>query len=369
MPATETTTTTTTVLGKRKMRTKPSKPEKEEEEEEPAISAEEAQAILRRHFEAKFKPLSPSHAPTKPDASTVEDLRSDSDDDDDDASEASWSGVSGAEDSEAGMDSDSEEEEIEVVSYANNTTTTSNLNGLSKREAKAYLSSRVPSALISSSSTTTTTTTQNQNQKSSSTGNGGADEDDAPTLLKNDLALQRLLTESHLFSNSKSNSNSNNNNNNNTTTTTTTEHAGRNRHLATDLRLGALGSKRSIYAQQKMPMSVRKGIAGAATDRETRRRREARESGVVLERKSGTGATAAWLRGFGGGAGGKDRRRSGGGGGGGGQKGAVDAPAVGKLRNGMLTLSKRDVSEIQGGGGGSGSGGGRGGKGGKRRRR
>lgn len=364
MPATK------TVLGKRKMRTKPSKPEKEEEEEEePAISAEEAQAILRRHFEAKFKPLSPSHAPTKPDASTVEDLRSDSDDDDDDASEASWSGVSGAEDSEAGMDSDSdsEEEEIEVVSYTNNTTTTSNLNGLSKREAKAYLSSRVPSALISSSSTTTTTTTQNQNQKSSSTGNGGADEDDAPTLLKNDLALQRLLTESHLFSNSKSNSDSNNNNNNNnTTTTTTTEHAGRNRHLATDLRLGALGSKRSIYAQQKMPMSIRKGIAGAATDRETRRRREARESGVVLERKSGTGATAAWLRGFGGGAaGGKDRRRSGGGG----QKGAVDAPAVGKLRNGMLTLSKRDVSEIQGGGGGGGSGGGRGGKGGKRRRR
>lgn len=368
MPATETTTTTKTVLGKRKMRTKASKSEKEEEE--PAISAEEAQAILRRHFEAKFKPLSPSHAPTKPDASTVEDLRSDSDDDDDDASEASWSGISGAEDSEAGMDSDSdsEEEEIEVVSYTNNTTTTSNLNGLSKREAKAYLSSRVPSALISSSSTTTTTTTQNQNQKSSSTGNGGADEDDAPTLLKNDLALQRLLTESHLFSNSKANSDSNNNNNN-TTTTTTTEHTGRNRHLATDLRLGALGSKRSIYAQQKMPMSVRKGIAGAATDRETRRRREARESGVVLERKSGTGATAAWLRGFGGGAGGKDRRRSGGGGGGGGQKGAVDAPAVGKLRNGMLTLSKRDVSEIQGGGGGSGSGGGRGGKGGKRRRR
>lgn len=365
MPATK------TVLGKRKMRTKPSKPEKEEEEEEePAISAEEAQAILRRHFEAKFKPLSPSHAPTKPDASTVEDLRSDSDNDDDDASEASWSGVSGAEDSEAGMDSDSdsEGEEIEVVSYANNTTMTSNHNGLSKREAKAYLSSRVPSALLSSSSTTTTTTTQNQNQKSSSTGNGGADEDDAPTLLKNDLALQRLLTESHLFSNSKANSDSNNNNNN-TTTTTTTEHAGRNRHLATDLRLGALGSKRSIYAQQKMPMSVRKGIAGAATDRETRRRREARESGVVLERKSGTGATAAWLRGFGGGAGGKDRRRSGGGGGGGGQKGAVDAPAVGKLRNGMLTLSKRDVSEIQGGGGGSGSGGGRGGKGGKRRRR
>ena len=184
----------------------------------------------------------------------------------------------------------------------------------------------------------------------------GDDDEDAPSLLKNDLALQRLLSESHLFSSARS---ADAGANGNGSVAAETEHAGRNRHLATDLRLAALGSKRSIFAQQRMPMGIRKGIAGAAAAREAKRRRDARESGLVLERKASSGASATWLRGFGAAGGGRGRDR--------GSKGrkdvAVDAPAVGKLRNGMLKLSKKDIGEIQGAGGPNP------GRGGKRRRR
>ncbi|RYP22237.1 hypothetical protein DL765_001751 [Monosporascus sp. GIB2] len=331
-----------TVLGKRKSRTAT-------KEESPSISQEEALAIFQRHFEAQFKPLPPSHTPAsaaKAERDPEESLDDDDDDDDvDGASEDSWSGVSGAE------DSDSEEEEIEVVSHAKNTPSASaDVSGLSKRELKALLSSRVPAVTTFSSTTATTTSS-----KRKPATDGGGEGEDAPSLLKNDLALQRLLAESHLFSKSPSSSTATSNN------STATEHAGRNRHLANDLRLAALGSKRSVYAQARMPMGIRKGIAGAAAAREDKRRREARENGVVLERKSGGGgvvpAAGDWLRGFG--AKGKGGGRGGGGGGerrkkGGVDRIAVDAPAVGRLRNGMLKLSRRDISEIQGSGGGRG---------------
>ncbi|RYP62822.1 hypothetical protein DL769_007150 [Monosporascus sp. CRB-8-3] len=325
-----------TILGKRKSRTAT-------EEESPSISQEEALAIFQRHFEAQFKPLPPSQIPAaasaaKPEPDPEESL---SDGDDvDGASEDSWSGVSGAEDSY------SDEDEIEVVSHTKNTpSAAADVSGLSKRELKALLSSRVPSVA-------TTTSSSSSSKRKPATDGEGEGEEDAPSLLKNDLALQRLLTESHLFSKSSSSSSTATPNNN-----TTTEHAGRNRHLANDLRLAALGSKRSVYAQARMPMGIRKGIAGAAAAREDKRRREARENGVVLERKSGGGgvvpAAGDWLRGFGAkrkGGGGGERRRKGGGG----DRIAVDAPAVGRLRNGMLKLSRRDISEIQGSGGGSG---------------
>ncbi|RYP92714.1 hypothetical protein DL770_001227 [Monosporascus sp. CRB-9-2] len=334
-----------TVLGKRKSRTAT-------KEEPPSISHEEALAVFQRHFEAQFKPL-PAPA-AKPEPGPEESLSDDHDDDDDDvdgASEDSWSGVSGAE------DSDEDEDEIEVVSHTKNTpSAAADVSGLSKRELKALLSSRVPSV---TTTTTTATSSSSSSSKRKPAADGEGDGEDAPSLLKNDLALQRLLTESHLFSKSGTSSSSStatpNNNNNNTTT----EHAGRNRHLANDLRLAALGSKRSVYAQARMPMGIRKGIAGAAAAREDKRRREARENGVVLERKSGAGVVPAagdWLRGFGakrkGGGGGGERRKKGGRGGG--DRIAVDAPAVGRLRNGMLKLSRRDISEIQGSGGGGG---------------
>ncbi|KAI2782887.1 hypothetical protein F4815DRAFT_408784 [Daldinia loculata] len=302
-----------TVLGKRKSRA---------QQTESSLSQEEAQAIFRQHFEAQFAPLDPSHAASKStQIDEPEDLRSDSDD----ASEDSWDGVS---DSESGLESESEStphssstvEVVEVVTHTSKLPALST-DPLSKRESKAYLSSRVPSSSLDPNASSSTPATKHKN----------AADEDAPSLLKNDLALQRLLSESHLLSGSGQNNGS-------------IEHAGRNRHLATDMRLAALGSKSSIFKQAKMPMSHRKGIVAAMTTRETKRRKEARENGIILERPTSTVTK------------GKPRVRK--------FEKAVDAPAVGKLRNGMLKLSQKDIAEIQGDDRRSG-----GRSGGKRRRR
>ncbi|KAI1769235.1 hypothetical protein GGR53DRAFT_461727 [Hypoxylon sp. FL1150] len=318
-----------TILGKRKTRAE------KKNVESSAVSQEDAQAIFRRHFEAQFAPLEPSHAdPGAETADEVEDLRSDSEDD---GSDDSWDGVSG---SESDPNSSTTTEVVEVVTHTSALPTLSN-DPLAKRESKAYLSSRVPSSLLDPSSTTAAA--------KPSKSKTAADED-APSLLKNDLALQRLLSESHLFSGPGSSSSSGDKGNGNGSGT---EHAGRNRHLATDLRLAALGSKASIYKQAKMPMSHRNGINAAAEARESRRRREARENGIVLERPVAGGPSTATK-----GKGGSSTRWK--------REGDVGAPAVGRLQGGMLKLSRKDIAEIQGGD--NRRGGGRGGGGKKRRR-
>lgn len=281
------------ILGKRKSRTGNT---------EPSVSREEAQAIFQKHFEAQFAPLEPSQptSETTAAASEFEDLRSDSENDSND----SWDGLSGSEsDSEDSPASTTAVEVVEVVAHTSKLPTLSD-DPLLKRESKAYLSSRIPSSTIDPSASSV-----QPKQKSAK-----AADEDAPSLLKNDLALQRLLSESHLFSGTQAEG--------------SIEHKGRNRHLATDLRLSALGSKASIYKQTKMPMSHRKGITAAVTSRETKRRKEARENGVVLERPSAAGVGKGRS---------KSRKR----------EITVDAPAVGRLRNGMLKLSEKDIAEIQ----------------------
>lgn len=78
-------------------------------------------------------------------------------------------------------------------------------------------------------------------------------------------------------------------------------------------------------------MHMRKGITAAAVDREAKRRREAKESGVILERETGKKKTTK-----------RDRRGGGGGGGGG------FGPAVGRLKGAELRISERDVKKIEG---------------------
>ena len=126
--------------------------------------------------------------------------------------------------------------------------------------------------------------------------------------IKKDLALQRLLKESHLLDSHSSLS-----------------HVGSKRHKALDLRLLDLGSKTSILTQQKMPLAHRKGIATKRSEKEEGRRREAKENGVILEKavKSTKGFKARRERGLG-------------------------APSVGKFKCGMLKLSQRDVADIVG---------------------
>lgn len=126
--------------------------------------------------------------------------------------------------------------------------------------------------------------------------------------LKKDLALQRLLKESHLLESGSSLS-----------------LYGQNRHKALDLRLQDLGSKSSIYKQESMPLAQRKGIVAKAVGRDKSRRREAKENGIILE-KAGKGKKRVDVK----------RQRG------------IGTPSVGKFQGGMLKLSQKDVAEIEG---------------------
>jgi len=99
---------------------------------------------------------------------------------------------------------------------------------------------------------------------------------------------------------------------------------GKGRLKALDSRLRDLGAKQPVSEQEKMPLAHRKGIKAKATTRETVRRKEAAENGVVLE-KAKMAAKSATRR---------DR--------------GIGAPSVGKFRGGMLKLSSRDVKAISG---------------------
>lgn len=126
--------------------------------------------------------------------------------------------------------------------------------------------------------------------------------------LKNDLALQRLISESHLLDAAKRSAVSN------------------HRQKVLDTRLQSLGSKTSFLQQEKMPLSHRRGILTKSAEREERRRREAKENGIILEKAqwpTKPASNAKRVRGVGG-------------------------PSVGRFKGGMLSLSKRDVAEIKG---------------------
>ncbi|RDL39313.1 Uncharacterized protein BP5553_03653 [Venustampulla echinocandica] len=270
----------TATLGKRKRSAAVvSKSEEDQRSSSPGSDSSllDAQEIFRRHFESQFKPLpvvqkAPAAIEDGPD--NLSDANS----------ESEWDGIS-----EAG------EGAVEVIEHSD---AQSHMAAMPKEELKAFMSSKPPK------STPTPSLIRDK------AGISIADDDDSETAnLKKDLALQRLLAESHLLESAS-----------NPTLT------GKNRHKATDLRMQALGSKTSIFKQEKMPMSHRKGIISKQSEREETRRREARENGIILERakmkpkKNSIGQ--------------RDR--------------GVGAPSVGKFTGGTLTLSKKDISDIEG---------------------
>ncbi|KAM5351430.1 hypothetical protein ACJ41O_004153 [Fusarium nematophilum] len=289
------------VLGKRKARA------------ELSVSEEDAAAIFRRHFEAQFSPLPSAGKKTKPAKSEVEDdeevsegsevEEQDGGGGDEGEGEDEWGGFSDDESSE-------EEEEVSTIEVVDHSRIqTSKPTTMSKRELKAFMSSRPPDQ----TSRTVDTSTSATIPSSISTL-----PEDAPSLLAQDLELRRLLSESHLLAPALTAAG--------TTVAPKAFAAGRTRHKATDLRVQALGSKVSIHKQEKMPMNMRKGIVAAAGARETKRRREAKENGIILERETG-----------------KKKRRDRG------RDPAVDRPGVGRLKGAELRLSDRDVRSIEGG--------------------
>ncbi|TFB05682.1 hypothetical protein CCMA1212_002003 [Trichoderma ghanense] len=309
---------------------------------EPTISTEDAQEIFRRHFEAQFLPLPEAERKAR----GKEEGEEDDSEDDSDRSEGEggeWGGLSNdeegsddEEDDDDELDEDEDDGRTSNASIANASPLTDAIpdtptvevvdhsvsqapktSTMSKRELKAFMSSRPPDPTSSSSSKQTA----QPSSKSSS-----ALPEDAPSLLAQDLELRRLIAESHLLQTNKPTSLSSILSSSSQAEPKTFA-AGRVRQKALDLRIQALGSKTSILKQEKMPMHMRKGINAAATEREAKRRREAKESGVILERETGKKK--------------KRDRKSGGG-------GAGFGPAVGRMRGAELRISERDVKKIEG---------------------
>ncbi|TAQ83568.1 hypothetical protein B7494_g8107 [Chlorociboria aeruginascens] len=261
------------MLGKRKRQAIVPKENERMEEPEGSGVLEHAQEIFRRHFEAQFKPLPAVQRSVK----TVEV-------EEDFGDESDWDGIS-----------DTQENAVQVVEHTDAST---RMAAMSKEELKAFMSSKIPRSIAD---------TPVLRDKVGAT----IPDDDVSEAanLKKDLALQRLLTESHLLD-----------------SPTNPTLSGSNRHKATDLRMQALGSKASIFKQTNMPMAHRKGILAKQTEKEEKRRKEARENGIVLEK--------AKMRSKKGGEKKRDR--------------GVGGPGVGKFSGGTLRLSKRDVFDIEG---------------------
>ncbi|KAH6624859.1 hypothetical protein B0J18DRAFT_193329 [Chaetomium sp. MPI-SDFR-AT-0129] len=313
-----------TVLGKRKSRPV-----------ETPEAAVDAQELLRRHFEARFKPLAgAARATTKtkttktnsrkahsdpdsdPDSGDLEEIDGnssgdDGDDSDEDQSDSEWGGVS----------DDEETDETPVVEVVDHTSSTSNAAAsMSKRELKAYLSSRPPDHSLQAAQSA-------PNSKKPST-DGDQQPEDSAAFLANDLALQRLISESHILSAAGANpSHWQSQHAAGAATNVRAFAAGRTARKTTDMRVQALGAKESVLSQAKMPMAMRKGITGAAVAKESKRRREARENGIILEREAKKPKTAAAQKK------GKGNR-------------PVDAPAVGRMRGAELRVSAREARAI-----------------------
>jgi hypothetical protein len=258
-----------------------------------------AEMIFKSYFEAQFAPLESGAAPLKTKAERtkqVEELEEDSG--------SEWSGFSA-----------DETQEVEVVSHVGQDVREK--DEIEKLELKAFMvcislnpnsDSTLTKSYLQSSRPPSTSSSSTKNTKQKPLDD--EDPKSEAANLANDLALQRLLRESHLFSSNP---------------TSQLSHSGSSRHRAIDLRLQSLGSKDSVFKQQKMPLAHRKGIVEKGAMREGKRRRDAKENGIVLERK-----------------GGKERRK------GGRRELEVDGPGVGRWKEGMLRLSGRDVRDIEG---------------------
>lgn len=292
-------------LGKRKRVTRE---ELERPSRSPSPSSgsdnEDLQELFRRAFEAKFKPLDVE--PKKPKMEKAPVVEEEQPDD-----ESDWSGLS-----------DDESNRVEVIEYKDATYDSD--EEASKAAKRAFMSSKPP-----------TSSTQTPGKIVVKKKTADADDNGETANLKNDLALQKLLRESHLLSASSASTSG-------ASTPLTT--SGIARHKSTDLHLQSLGAKGSVFTQKKMPMAQRKHMAQKARLTEEKRRHDAREAGVILEREQRVGT--------------KDKEKK--------RERGVGGPSIGKFRGGTLSLSKKDVRSITGG---PGSQGGKGGKGKKTGRR
>ncbi|KAM3506149.1 hypothetical protein MY10362_002535 [Beauveria mimosiformis] len=323
------------VLGKRKSRN---------DAASDGVSELDAEAIFRRHFEAQFEPLGDEDEAARAQREQEDDDAVDSDlnggsdegeeDGDGDGDGDEWGGFSSDEEERgdgAGEDEDEDEAPtVQVIDHSKPQVPKE--PKMSKRELKAFMSSKVIDH------TAPRTTTSDTPSSSSSAKPVKALPEDAPSLIAQDLELRRLLSESHLLTPSHNNAASRSvfsssvvhggggGGGSSSSSEPKVFASGRTRQKATDLRLQALGAKTSVLKQEKMPMNMRKGIVAAARMHEERRRREAKENGVILERSGGGKKKGSRAR----------------------QERGVHGPGIGRMRGAELRISEGDVRRIEG---------------------
>lgn len=258
--------------------------------------SDDVQAIFRKAFEAKFKPLPEStHGVSRRSTQSdedIEDLDNSSEHGDDNSS---WSGFSVAEEEEDKPII----QEVEVISH---TTSAAPFDRASKAEHKAFMTSKPPTIP----------------KKSTKSTEADESSDDEASNIKHDKDLQRLLRESHLLSSTTSSAASGSK-----TLSKALTANGAARHAALDLSMRSLGAKNSTNFQKNMPMSHRKGIAAKKLATEEKRRREAKDTGVVLEKVARLKSNSVK----------RDR--------------GAGAPAIGRFEGGTLHLSRKDVRSIR----------------------
>lgn len=278
-------------------------------EQERAVSPDgsgDEQDVFRRYFESTFKPL-PETEILKPSSHGSEEEENEVSDQND----SDWEGLS-----ETGTYGTA----IQVVEHQSARTTSDDREDERKQQYKSFMVSRLLLTLVivsrveryvqSSKPPKAAEQAPTKGTRGQKDEGEGGDEDDSEALnLKHDLDLQRLLKESHLLEKAKSSAD-----------------PGSHRHKAIDMRMQTLGSKDSLFHQQKMPASHRRGIVAKAASREVMRRKDAKENGIILEKAAGKTNRKSASR----------RER------------AVDVPAVGRFRGGTLQISKRDLLDIQG---------------------
>lgn len=265
---------------------------------------ERQREAFRRAFEKRFAPL-PGTArivrDTTDTKSSGKDRLSismsqavDAEDSDD------WSGFRSGSDEEEEDEAD-DPSPIQIINYATTSAEDDAHDEFTEREAKrAFMSSRPPSA----------------GRNSTARSKGNDDDEDAQTAqdhLKKDLELSRLIQESHLLSK------------NSAAAQQPAKQDYQGRLKTTESRLAALGAKDTVLKQRNVPNTIRYGIKNKEREREQKRRKEAQENGIVLEKAQAKkrGNTME-----------KKRERS------------VGNPGVGKFKGGTLTLGKRDLSKL-----------------------
>ncbi|KAF3916900.1 hypothetical protein ABW21_db0201527 [Orbilia brochopaga] len=270
--------------------------------------------VFRRHFEARFGSvdLSPAAAPTQP-TELQRIKRSSRDKDKQPSSDPPSNGGPGSDDASEysedidiswdGID-DAATRPVEIVSYD----FSRRLPPPSAKPSRsAFMSAKPPSSNTTTSSSSKPTSAKDTEEAAADAAN-----------LQNDIALRRLLSESHLLD-------------------STLSHASaRHRQQALESRIVGLGGtalSKLDGTASRTPMAIRKGMSRKQEAREEKVRTAARDSGIVLA-KSQMKKKKRKLKANGSSSSSKRDR-------------GVGGPTVGKFRRGALVLSQRDVAGMR----------------------